>query len=89
MKAPMSRPNDLRVWLVTWLDSCGASGWRTRQDARELTPLLCQSVGRLIHVAKNHVVVAGSWSTDNDTVSDVTVIPTRNVKSYRLLTGAA
>jgi len=79
-------PKGLRLWHVTWEDSTGnTGGWLTREAAVKQSPLECHTVGRLIQSSRSHCTFAGSWCLENDTVSDITVIPTKNIREWRRL----
>lgn len=73
---------------VTWLDSCVDSGWHAHDAAFvRAAPTLCKSVGYLIERTKTQLVLAQSWTTneDGDQLADVLTIPAAVVKSVRRL----
>ncbi len=75
----------MRLVLIEWLDSCGCSAdWRSL-DGYEARPLICRSVGWLLHDADDCKVIVPHVSESEPQASsqgcgDMT-IPTAAVRS--------
>ena len=65
---------------MEWEDPAGSSKWVHIDEARERSPLECESIGLLIADTTKQVIVAGSYCFESDTVADVTNIPRSAVR---------
>ncbi len=75
------------IVLVHWLDSAlDDSRWCSRDEAQSLEPASCLSVGWLMALDEDRLVLAASWSPDE--VGEVVAIPRACVIAiYKLATG--
>ena len=73
-----------RLVLIEWLDSHYVPGWHT--DAPEEKPLLCRSVGWLIHDGEEAKVIASHVTNENPPQRNGEMtIPTRAVVQMKEL----
>ena len=71
---------DKGIWVVKWLDAVALNSWC---DARDLDPMTCYSVGRIVSDDDVKVTIAGTWSDDD--VNCVITIPATWVMSKERL----
>ena len=73
---------------MVWVDPTAAEGgWITEEEALELVPSTCYTVGIILKVDDGVTVIAGSGSVDADDggYGDVNALPTccvREIKEY-------
>ena len=73
-----------RVVLADWVDSHRMDGWH-RGDA-DASPMACRSAGLLVAASEEAVVVAGSWSTEEEPQRcGAMTIPTKALIALRAL----
>jgi hypothetical protein len=72
--------------LVEWIDSTsfGQQRWRDLGEGEKLTPATIQSVGFLLHTAKDHIRITGHLDGDENE-SGCFVIPRGCIKRMRKL----
>jgi len=64
---------------VLWHDANTESGWVTLEDAKEVLPQLCRSLGYLLVKDEVVVVIVQSIQEGNDDVGDALCIPRESV----------
>ena len=76
----------MKIVLVEWWDSCSqGANWIHRADAKNLCPSHCVTMGIVLNETPDFITLAGSNSTPNFNVSDVTSIPHGCIKKiYKL-----
>lgn len=81
----MAWPKVMPVVWIEWEDSCSHSGWQDADDAcrdHAAGPMICQSVGWLLHQDAQQLVVAQSRN-EHGQVADRIAIPRVAVRRIR------
>lgn len=60
----MKKPTPPPLLLVTWDDAGTDDGWQLHGDYKPLGPLICYTVGYLLHKDKQSIEVCQTWSQD-------------------------
>ena len=67
------------IELIRWLDSRIMSGWVSVSHLEDTGNAMCTSVGTVIAEDDERIVIAGTWSTEDDeeidSAPDAMVIP--------------
>ena len=74
----------MQIVKVTWLDSMSQDGWRDEEDAGDLTPSTCWTVGWVLKKTANRVTLSASRS-DSGNCSQVIAIPRKCIVSIKTL----
>lgn len=67
------------ILLVKWVDSASSSCWQPLEDV-DYTPIICTSVGFLIHEDDNSITLALNYGSNPQQVSNITTIPKCSIK---------
>lgn len=80
------RPKKQEILLVTWVDSCGDSGWKSSDDL-EVHLAHCQTVGFFVKETKKAIALALNRSTKNGFApyGEIISIPKACITSKRVL----
>lgn len=70
--------------LVEWEDSCNYHSWCEEEETRDVTPMICYTVGWKVKAPKGKLMIASSRNSVGE-CADRTTIPKANVKSIRRL----
>lgn len=71
MESSVSLPKLVRA---KWYDAWSADWWMCADAARQLTPVVCSTVGYLLLEAKGHIILSQTYN-DQDHVNNSFVIP--------------
>ena len=71
------------IYLVTWIDSIGSSGWRTI-DEIPLESEICTSIGWLIRETKETITLVGSKSLQTNSFNGVLTIPKIAIRKKKI-----
>lgn len=77
---------ELNVEFVEWVDAVANAGWQDRSQGFPLHT--CYSVGSLVEEDEDRIVLAGTWSKEDqwDQVNCVISIPKAWIKNRSMLT---
>lgn len=68
--------------LIQWVDITGADGpWSDLEEAKELTPALMTSIGRVVVDREDSVVIASTWGSDGE-LGNLNCIPKSAVRGW-------
>lgn len=64
-----------RAVIVTWVDSCSASGgpWMDRESAEEMKPLECVTIGFVVQETTDYITLASSATKDGQVAGDMCI----------------
>ena len=79
----MAEIND--VVRVRWTDTIGSSGWRDRDDAKDLKPASIETYGRLERDEETFITVSSNVDITNDKVDHTMTIPKTAVHDITVL----
>jgi len=71
--------------VVDWEDAEVCAGWHSAAAAKHWRPPIVPSVGVVIEVTDEMVVLAGDYSAPGDELNRLTRIPTSMVRAVRTL----
>ena len=78
-RKPIEWPKTKKVVYVEWDDAWASAKWSDIEHVgRE--PLRCVSIGIVLERTKEHILLAQSWSEDNQTIAGEHSIPSKMVK---------
>lgn len=82
MKSTTTKSQRKRVKIL-WRDAISHAEWLSPEDAKKFKPAVNTTEGYLLEKNKHAVIVYMSY---NDTdIGDTTVIPTENIKSFKIV----
>jgi len=81
----MIRAGKYRATLVTWLDAVSDGGWKSPEAYKKTSLIKCKSLGFLLSMDKERVILVQQATHDAVTVSDSVTIPRKAVVSIEVL----
>lgn len=83
----MEWPDEFRVCVVIWEDTCSQPGWHTKMETEEFVhdqPYIIRSLGYLVHKGENAITLAQSISPTH--TGELLRIPVDVVRDMLMLT---
>lgn len=69
--------------LISWEDIVMVSGWLSDENAQDMKPASCKTIGWFVNDDKNNIRLTGTVSEDGD--KDIVVIPKGCVRKVQII----
>jgi len=73
-----------KLYYIEWHDSKSRQGWASPEEINH-KPLVCVTVGFMLHKDDVSITVAASFCEKNNTFAEIVTIPTENIIKKKLI----